>query len=132
MAATTVPAPEVLGWAELEAMFGPDVVAELAGPDPFDSVVSPEVDPLDVIARCERLIAMLQGEQLSNSARWLLHAHADGGAGVGSGIRDGFRVGVRGDRPGVGGRAFDLRLPGRGGGRSRAAPAGDPGRVVRR
>src|SRR6201747_1830852 len=71
MAATTVSSPEVLGWDELEAMFGPDVVAELAGPDPYESVVSPEVDPLDVIARCERLIAMLQGEQLSAMASFM-------------------------------------------------------------
>ncbi|HEX3829216.1 MAG TPA: DUF222 domain-containing protein, partial [Sporichthyaceae bacterium] len=77
MTNTAVRVPEVLGWEDLEAMFGPGVVADLAGPDPFYSVARPELDPLDEIARGERLIAMLQGEQLTAMAAFV-HGEAAG------------------------------------------------------
>jgi len=81
MTATAVLAPDVLGWEELEAMFGPGVVAELTGPELYDSVILPPidelVDALDEIARCERLIAKVQGNQLAAMAAFV-HAETAG------------------------------------------------------
>jgi hypothetical protein len=64
----------VLGWAELEAMFGVETAAELAGPDPWDDT---PLDPLAEITRCERRIAMLAGEQLAAMVAFV-HSETDG------------------------------------------------------
>src|SRR5258708_18226062 len=77
MAGIAVLSPEVLGWDELEAMFGLGVVAELAGPDRYGAAVLPESDALDEIARCERLIAIIQGNQLAAMAAFV-HAETAG------------------------------------------------------
>jgi hypothetical protein len=58
-------------------MFGPGVVAELTGSELYDSAVLPESDALDEIARCERLIAILQGNQLAAMAAFV-HAETAG------------------------------------------------------
>src|SRR3977135_1728934 len=81
MSGAAVSAPEILGWEELEAMFGPGVVAELTGPGLYASGVLPPinelVDALDEIARCERLMAMVQGNQLAAMAAFV-HAETAG------------------------------------------------------
>jgi hypothetical protein len=113
--------PEVLGLDELEALFGPGVMVELAGPDPYESVALPELAELAEIARRERLIAMLQGEQLVAMAAFV---HAEDAIGMRDSAFAEIALCL-----GVAHRTADARVGERVG--SRRALARDPAFVVR-